>query len=77
MLFHDLRRTALTNMVRAGISEKVAMEITGHRTRKTFERYHIVSDRDIREVGVKMAKFLAESPSAGTLSGTPESKLLN
>jgi integrase len=81
LLFHDLRRTALTNMIRAGISEKVAMEITGHRTRKTFERYHIVSDRDIRDVGVKMAKFLAESQSAGTLSGTltgtPESKLLN
>jgi hypothetical protein len=68
-------------MIRAGISEKVAMEITGHCTRKTFERYHIVSDRDIREVAVKMANFLPESPSTGTLSGTlmgtPESKLLN
>ncbi len=77
LLFHDLRRNALANMIRAGISEKVAMEITGHRTRKTFERYHIVSDRDIREVGVKMAKFLAESQSTGTLSGTPGSNLLN
>ena len=81
LLFHDLRRTALTNMIRAGISEKVAMEITGHRTRKTFERYHIVSDRDIREVAVKMANFLPESPSTGTLlgtlTGTPQSKLLN
>ena len=81
LLFHDLRRTALTNMIRAGISEKVAMEITGHRTRKTFERYHIVSDRDIREVAVKMANFLPESPTAGTLLGTltgaPAPKLLN
>jgi hypothetical protein len=68
-------------MVRAGISEKVAMEITGHPTRKTFERYHIVSDGDIREVAVKMVNFLPESPSTGTLSGTPtgtlRSKLLN
>src|SRR5450755_1718940 len=81
LLFHDLRRTALTNMIGAGISEKVAMEITGHRTRKTFERYHIVSDRDIREVAVKMANFLPESPTAGTLLGTltgaPAPKLLN
>jgi len=57
------------------------MEITGHRTRKTFERYHIVSDRDIREVGVKMANFLPKSSATGTLSGTltatTEFKLLN
>lgn len=77
LLFHDLRRTALTNMVWAGISETVAMEITGHWTRKTFKRYHIASDRDIREVAVKMANFLPQSPSTGTLTGTPESKLLN
>jgi len=37
---------------------------------RTFERYHIVSDRDIREVAVKMANFLPESPAMGTLSGT-------
>ena len=63
--FHDLRRTALTNMIAAGIPEKVAMEISGHRTRKTFERYHIVSDRSIREVGQKMEEYLA-----GTITGT-------
>jgi integrase len=63
--FHDLRRTALTNMIAAGIPEKVAMEVSGHRTRKTFERYHIVSDRNIREVGQKMEEYLA-----GTTTGT-------
>jgi integrase len=80
LLFHDLRRTALTNMVHAGIPEKMAMEITGHRTRKAFERYHIVSDRDIREVGQKVEMHLL-GLEAGTIMGTvghsPESKLLN
>jgi integrase len=64
LLVHDLRRSAIRNLMRAGVSEQTAMQFSGHKTPAIFRRYNIVTGSDLAEAAARLNQYLAAQPQA-------------
>ncbi|MGH7823499.1 MAG: hypothetical protein ACREQ9_27370, partial [Candidatus Binatia bacterium] len=62
------RRSAVRNMIRAGVDRDVAKRISGHRTDSMFSRYNITDARDQIEAFRRVETYLAEQPKKANVT---------
>ena len=64
VLLHDCRRTAARNLIRANVPERVAMLLTGHKSRAIFDRYNIIHEQELLDAGDQLVAYLAQQAQA-------------
>ena len=75
-LFHDLRRSGIRNMTRAGVSRKVATAISGHRTEAIYARYDIADEEDLKDAVIKTQAYVEtlSKKAPARVSGAPSGR---
>jgi hypothetical protein len=69
------RKPSVSNLVRASVAERVAVDVSGHKTRAVFDRYNIVNECDLRDAAQKLSRYLsAEFGHSSGIGSTQERK---
>ena len=51
-------------VIRANVPERVAMLLTGHKSRAIFDRYNIIHEQELLDAGDQLVEYLAQQAQA-------------